>query len=630
MKDIVTGALAILKRRSIGVLEYARTVEIPDGDFAGTKYDPSRHQAQEAILDAVESGAGWVAILKPVQDGGSLASFIPILRRAHALGQTAIIAYPTMDSAKDAWTKKVWPILEAQGGTTPKKGGGSRGGAARVVTLPSGGSIILRAAGGRKESGQASVTADAMLVDEVDDWEDLRVLRLIERRLSRSRDPLIVYISTCKRDAQEGVDRSRIVRLWEAGTRSRLHYRCPMCSASYPLEWEMVDVETATMQCPACAARLTDSDRVEMLKTWKRVDGQDTHKFSIMWTALESPFPMLIDGRKLPVLRALCDEYKTAKESADTGGDHGLIRQFYRDRLCRPYLGDQQIDEDAKETPHTHRTLAVRSESTAWATVQENADENRLFSRYFAEPHESIKYCSAAIDVQRNRLYWCLIGFDDDRRTYDLGWGIERARAGLDGKEPQPWSGLELSETMTRCAEWIEDIAGELFRVGVCDVGDGQTCDELARWLARRRTWHAIQGEDHLPAERKDGTLRHRSSMLAWDSRWRIGLGSFRVHTDLAQQHVCACYKIARDKPGAGLLPGPLRAGNTYLRHLTAVGNVKMPSGSTVWRQLPGAGRFDYLDCRAYATAVGLVYHGKHVQQNQQRQRPVGKVGSFI
>jgi hypothetical protein len=179
-KCIFDDALSVLQRRAIGVLEYARTVELPDGDLAGTTYEPSRHAAQECILRAIEAGAGSVAILKPVQDGGSLASFVPILRRAHALGQACIIAYPTMDAAKDAWTKKVWPMLERQGGTQPKSGGGSRGGAARVVNLPSGGSIILRAAGGRQESGQASVTADAMLVDEVDDWADMRVLRLIE------------------------------------------------------------------------------------------------------------------------------------------------------------------------------------------------------------------------------------------------------------------------------------------------------------------------------------------------------------------------------------------------------------------------------------------------------------------
>ena len=199
--DILSPAIALLQRQNMTVGEYAQQVILPDGDFAGQRYKPSRHPAQNAIIRALDNGASWLAILKPVQDGGSLASFVPLLRRSSMLGQTSIVAYPTMDAAKDAWNKKIWPILEAQGEQLPKSGGGSRGGAARVVTLPSGGSIVLRAAGGRGESGQASITADALLVDEVDDWADMRVLRLIERRLSRSRDPLIIYVSTCKRDA---------------------------------------------------------------------------------------------------------------------------------------------------------------------------------------------------------------------------------------------------------------------------------------------------------------------------------------------------------------------------------------------------------------------------------------------
>src|SRR6056297_382295 len=102
--------------------EYAKCVILPDGDFAGSTYNPDIHPAQSIIFDMLDEGATWISILKPVQDGGSLASFVPMMRRAHLMAQTVIIAYPTLDKAKDAWSTKVWPMLEAQGGVASKTG----------------------------------------------------------------------------------------------------------------------------------------------------------------------------------------------------------------------------------------------------------------------------------------------------------------------------------------------------------------------------------------------------------------------------------------------------------------------------------------------------------------------------
>jgi hypothetical protein len=297
--------------------------------------------------------------------------------------------------------------------------------------------------------------------------------------------------------------------------------------------------------------------------------------------------------------------------------------------LCRPYLGDQQQDPDAKETPHTHRTLAERSRITGWAEVQENFDDDRLWSRYGCDTPKECSLLIGAIDVQGNRLYWTLTGGAADRRTWDIGWGIERARSGGD-KEPPPWGAGELVATLERAADWIESIAGPFFRGGVVDVGDGNNVDEIARWLLKRKRWNAIQGESYLPKPRPDGTLRHLTAMLAWDAKWRPGQGSYRVVTDLVQQLVVASYKIKPGSPGAGHLPA-LNPGNTYLRHLTAVGWVDSQSNDATkpakkWSKLSKGGHHDYLDCRAYGTAVVLAL----LQSTQTPARQAGRIGRFI
>lgn len=593
---------ATMRLERLGVIDYARTIRLPDGDFKGDTYEPSRHPAQLCLLQAIDAGATWVAVAKPVQDGGSLATTAPVLRRVAHLHQAVMVAYPTQDKAKDAWTLKLWPMLEAQGGMEPKSGGGSRGGAARVAALPGGGKFLLRSAGGRGESGQAGDSCDVLDIEEVDDWADMRRLRLIERRISKSPDPLLLYVSTVKRDGT-GVASSLILRLVELGTGTRLRYPCIHCGAVQAFDWEQVDVEREVIRCAHCPGVMDEAQRQQALKHWSRHDARRTPLFSIIWTALDSPFPIVVNGTRLPVLPGLCAEYKQALDAVAIG-DHGLMRQFYRDRLTRSYTADQQTDEDAKDTPHTHRTLAVRSERTAWATLVEDADEAKRWSRYSVDAPAAAQLLTGAIDVQRNRLYVDGIAIDADRRTYDCAWAIERARTGDDGKEPPPWAPGELSATLTRAADWLEDRFGALFRAGVVDVSDGETVDELAAWLAGRPKWHAIQGESELPAERKDGTLRRCTAMLAWDTRWRPGLGSYRVVTDLAQQQVASAFRIDPAAPGAALLPGGLRAGNAYLRHLTAVGWVTTKSGNRQWKPLPGAGRSDYADTRAYATAV--------------------------
>ncbi len=601
---VLDAGIEVLSSKAPKLPDFLPQIILPDGDGKGGSYDPGLHGPQQCIVDAVSAGSTSIAIAKPVQDGGSLIAFAIMLWRVVGLGQTAILAYPTLSAARDAYTKKLAPMLVAMD-KMPRSGGGSGGAASSVVQVPGGGSIITRSAGGRHESGQASATGDILIPDEVDDWPNMRRIRLIEQRITKSSDPLIVYISTVKRDGGLG-EESNILRLYAAGTQTRMEYPCPHCGEWQTLEWERVDVESAKIACLSCGAMLDEAERLAMLRKWRRKDGQRSDRFSILWTSLDSPFPIVINARKTPVLRALCDEFTEARKYADSG-DHGMMRQFYRDRLCRQYRGDQQIDEDGKETPHTHRTLAARSERTAWAEVVENSDDDKRWSRYTAASiPAAVTLATGAIDVQRNRLYCGLTGLDADRRTYDLAWSIERARSGQDGKEPPPWSAGELQETLARAADYLEEIAGPLFRVGVVDVSDGVTQGEVAEWLSARPKWNAIQGEDHLPAIRPGGTIQPRTSLVCWDTSWRSGMGSYRVVTEAAQQVVAEGYRIDPAAPGAGLLPGPIRAGNTYLRHLTAVGWVTTSAGRRVWKALPGAGRADYFDVRAYATAVAL------------------------
>ena len=595
---------------------FARTLTIPDSeDEHGRQdpYDPRSHPGQWHFLQAIDGIVNGepaprryrrFLLLTDAQGGGKSWLLQQIaLHGTIELGQPVIWALPTKGLAGDMWNTKLRPAWEGSGLGVylPTSGPGSRGSSAprsirtRRHEKRGGGTLVFMSSGGRGQAGQAGLTAKRLIVDELGDWSKAAFTR-IRKRVSRFNDIAVeAYGSTLKLDHAD-----LSAELYRESARAWVEYRCPHCNEWTALDWKTWNA--GKLACLSCGTVLTESNRRAMFAV-SRIQMSDPMNdvLGLRLTALDCPWK---------TLDWLAGEESRALASAEGKAglpDHEPLRTFYHDERVEEYHLDEQTDADAKDTPHTHRTLAARSERTAWAEIVENSDDDKRWSRYTAASIPApVTLAAGAIDVQRNRLYCTLAGLDADRRTYDLAWSIERARGGVDGKEPPPWSAGELQQTLSQAADYLEEIGGKLFRSGVVDVSDGVTQGEVAEWLSTRPNWHAIQGEDHLPATRGDGKIQPRTSLICWDTQWRNGMGSYRVVTALAQQAVAESFKIAPESPGAGLLPGPLRAGNTYLRHLTAVGWITTAAGRRTWGAIKGSGRADYFDCRAYATAVAL------------------------
>lgn len=578
--------------------DFAPTVTLPDGKAKGNTLVPM--PSQECILRALDEGRRHIVICKPVQDGATTIALVPLLRRAIRENQTVLLCYPTGDSAKDIWTTKVTPVLEAYGGQQPASGGGSKGGAARIITLPNGGRFVLRSGGGRGEAGQASISADAMEIDEYDDWPNFRVTLNMRKRIKESADPLLLEMSTIKHD--EG---SLIVRAWELGTKSHLEFPCCSCGAFQAMLWEQVELTSCTYQCVHCPHKWSEIERRAALRLWKRVDeSPEATAFSLRWSCLDSPLTTM---REEVYGTVSLPGYLSAVR-AQEAGDHSEMRSFFRDRLARVYLGDTQAEE-GDAGPMSKELLARRSAAYGWAHPVIDIHPEKLWSRYVTETPSDAEAAVIAVDVQSDRIYWSCTAFSFAGTTWDVGWGQERCRMRQVGNqwEPEPWGPGDLSQTLTRLDEFLPEITGLPIRHRIMDTRyEGR---ELSSWLAQHRLWRALIGVQALTKVDPEQLVKRRRillpNLLAYDNKWVDRIGRFEIVTERAMERVHNAFRKSPSEAGAALLPSGLATNDHYVRHLCSwIQETNFKTNKYEWVRKQK--RNDHLDTRAYAQALIL------------------------
>lgn len=593
----------------VSYVDFARTIVLPDGSSQGRTYNPDSHPAQLAILQAMDGGTYFapkpfreIAVAKPVQDGGSLVTLIPLLRRVICQRQTVLLAFPSLDSAKDIWTTKVLPILASYGGQEPEGGGGSKGGAARVVTLPDGGRFLLRAAGGRGESQQASVTGDALCIDEADDWPDLHRIELIGKRLEEAPDPLLMLVCTVKKPTG-----SLIISAVEEGTDSRLHYACPTCGAFQTMSMDSVRYErhdqacvggSARYVCVACGTAHLESAWREMLRRWlvvhrgQTVDGvgdaarvvgpiPETPRFGIRWSRLESP-------RKS--LHTLCASHARATWYLNDRFDHGPMRSFVQDYMTRGYTDDI----DGGRTDLVEGKLIESSNMAGY---------NR------GEIPSECDLVTVGVDIQLRRHYWLAVAFDADDSWYVIDWGRDAIAGDMEQPKPeQRIDGLERIDTLMRTG-WRSS-KGVLIPFAACDTGFRP--DELRPWIAEhRQRWMAAKGAGEELVSRM--VKPPHGTRVAFEE----GVYDLRKQTDSpdgVQLFVSAddvLDRVASDWQSArGHLPRDIDS--ELVRHLTGM----KPGTKKRWE--PRGGRHDYLDCLVYGIGLARCKRGTPPPPNRR------------
>jgi hypothetical protein len=501
----------------------ASEIKFPDGPRVGQTYDPDLDPVHACVVEVLDKGEYtrhvWVGA---VQTGKSLLMSLAMLRVATQLKQSFVYSQPTMPKISEAWTGKIKPIIDSSSYAAwmPIHGMGSKGGQSSPFLLFRNPKTNTRAGmgyfipgGGKSEAAQAGTTAPWIFNDEVDSYRSRHRIELIAKRAdSFGRHARRIYTSTVKSD-----EASIILGMYEESTQSRLWFKCPHCGKWGPLEWEHITYEkldeitagqSVRYVAPCCAVLWTEADRAVAHQHWRLVhQGQTVDDsgtvigdvprvltFGLLWTGLDSTI------RSMSVMAI---EHFRALKSLEAG-DHGPMRSFYRDQLCRMYKGEIEELEIAGEM--TWQKLHMRSVREKWGpyriiTDRDSADPDRyLYSRRVCQPPEEATHCVVAIDVQANRVYWMLRAFNLDKTSWICGFGYEYSRMDHDNHNEQ-----ELHQVLDRVSLAIPAYVGTTDLVlGAVDVGDNT--DQIKKWIdAKLGIWRGFKGHtNNMKAEVQD------------------------------------------------------------------------------------------------------------------------------
>lgn len=628
-------------------LDYCGTLMIPDGPLRGTRYQPSADPVHAVIAREINSGI-WQRIIGvgAVQTGKSLALIlVPLLRNLTLLRQPVVYSQPTLTKLHEAWAGKLRPSIEdsGYGHWLPDRGQGAKGSQTPKFIVyrdpksnARAGTMYLIPGGGASESAQAAVTAAVVCVDEVDSFPDRHRVELVTKRAdSYGPHGLRIYTSTVKRDGDTGDEASVILALYNESTASRLWFQCPHCNHWQPLEWERVSyqddnepqaIASVRYACAGCAVAWTEDDRQRALRSYRLVHaGQtvdqatgtvigtppETVAFGLLWTALDS---------SLRSLGQVAAEHWRA-ERALANGDHGPMRSFWRDQLCRRYTGDSLTDEDGGAVHVTRSRLAALSEASQIKMAFERKDEDGD-SIHTAEVPAWVEHITVGVDVQRGgerapgRLYYLALGRGGARSAI-VGFGTVACSAiGQQPTTEELYAGLDRLDGML--TEWSPN--RPITRKGV-DVGDRQ--DELVRWLKSHPRWWAVKGSRELNVS-EPGDLAGWVYRRPQEGQWLLWL----IAGESVRRQAQAELMGETGKPGSCALPHGLTRNDAIIRHLC--GSIEYEPGK--WSSSPRDKmrhpewnrRIDYLDCYTYARA--LAYQYEH-SANKPRRVKYGAIG---
>ena len=397
----------ITAQRSIGQFAQEEII-IPNGPFSGQYFSLETQPFVRLYFDAIDSRRYQrFAVVGPTQSGKTLsASVIPTLYHLFECQDEVVFGAPTIEIAKDKWTKDFSPVIKRTryNGLMPSKGTGARGGTPTGINFLNGASLRFMT-GGAGDKGVAGYTARVIAVTEVDGMDDASSTSREADRISQLevRGDAFGLSKRVYLECTASIPDGRIWREYNSGTHTVVEKQCPYCAAWVVPErehlkgWrdatsERAVIDSAFFACPACDHPLTAKDRVSMLHGCReRIDNPNSLTYSFRWNAFDNLFwtPGEIG----------LDEYRAAHRPEPEREDAEKVQHQFK--WAMPY--ESKI-EDLEEVIELNISNAVyiykRGVIPEWADI-----------------------ITFGADVHAKLLYWSLVAWAMDGTCHVVDYG---------------------------------------------------------------------------------------------------------------------------------------------------------------------------------------------------------------
>jgi hypothetical protein len=509
-------------RQPRSLLDFSRTMTLPDGPAAGTKFIPESEPTQINLLRLIDSGRyRRIVLVWPSQRGKTLLGIIlPWLHSICEMRDSVGYLMPTLDKLSQNWEGKIKPAITGAGfeAWLPTKGPGSKGGrpAALPMRDPETGRVAARTyfmalGGGGKETSTSSVSPRVICVDEADDAESAGQLELsFKRTASYGAQGRAYVVSTV--NTGRARESHPILDLAATGTMSRVHHRCPHCGDMAPIT--RARLVGSALVCLACSATWSDNEARDALNRSEIRNGND----SAGTLSLICVGPDFHLGGGLVEIAAQRDR----AEAAQAGGDQTLMTLYLNKVWCEHHDLTNKDEQGQTSIPTANRLAALASQSPVQLDVdrrEKDGDSVHLVHLPAECEHQAI-----GVDVQRGgdrapaRLYFVALGRRPSAgRTWLTGWGtIALGPVGRQATDGEIMAGLDRLRDLL--GDW--NPSAPIVR-RLVDINDGGwMADEkraanaaVLRWLRQNPTWWGIRGTAAIKPELGDipDWIYHRS-----------------------------------------------------------------------------------------------------------------------
>ena len=424
----------------LDVLDWTETHRrFPEGSPLKGKFRRETAPYLDAIFQACnpDNGVELVVVPKCAQSGGSVVAESFIGAVGSEVGEPGMVVHPTIEAAKKWARKKFEGMAKA---TTRLKGaaigaymlrtarevGGSK---ADLLKFRGRSEFVL--VGANSEAGFRQDTICWVVEDDLDGFPE----EVTKQDGTAGGDPETLADQRQKTYKKQGRSKrikistpllkrsSRVVRAYEKTVKNRFYMACreETCQAKVDWDWEDLQgkekgddgADAPYLTCPCCGTVHEDKHKRAMIAggvwvpTAARFEGDETPPKAILpddlpqWLNRDMGRLAASQGFWITGIMNVFSTFLGLVEAyRDALGDEARLKAFYNTELGRPY-------EVVTETPDWEKLSAVRT-----------VDFHR------GQGHPGALVFVLTVDVQRDGLYFRIIGYGLNQCQFTLDWGF--------------------------------------------------------------------------------------------------------------------------------------------------------------------------------------------------------------